>query len=227
MQSILRTLCAGYFKIYISPMKVSETERRRFLETLDHKMVSLDALQRRVAVRAGVKVSAEELDDDIARARAELHTRDARRLWCIDHLAGQTHEHCHAFAQQPGRALRAAVARQDAEVHLGLAELRVLARDANVARHGELAAAAEREAVDRCDHRHAQAFERARERLTFARLRLAGARVGQRVELADVRARGERLRARAGEDHGAERVVRAELSARRAQLVEHPQVKSV
>jgi len=55
-------------------MKVSETERRRFLETLDHKMVSLDALQRRVAVRAGVKVSAEELDDDIARARAELHT---------------------------------------------------------------------------------------------------------------------------------------------------------
>ena len=45
-------------------------------------------------------------------------------------------------------ALRAAEAGDDAEVHLGLAELRLVARVDEVARERELAPAAEREAVD-------------------------------------------------------------------------------
>ena len=52
-----------------------------------------------------------------------------------------------------GQALRAAHARHDAEGDLGLAELRGVGGDDDVAHHGELAAAAEAIAGDRGDER--------------------------------------------------------------------------
>ena len=156
-----------------------------------------------------------------------LDQADAQGLRSVDHLAREAQVHRHPLADQPRHALRPAVARKDPEVHLGLAELGVLARDPDVARHRELAPAAEREAVDRRDHRHAHPLDLGGEPLAFARLRLGGARVRQRVQLADVRAGSERFGARAGEDHRAQVLLAVELREGLAQLVEHPNVKSI
>ena len=52
-----------------------------------------------------------------------------------------------------GEPLRAARAREDAELDLGEAEARAVAGDAQVARQRELEPAAEREPFDRGDHR--------------------------------------------------------------------------
>ena len=57
------------------------------------------------------------------------------------------------LADRAGQPLRAADARNDAELDLGLAELGVVGGDDEVALHRELAAAAERKARDRRDHR--------------------------------------------------------------------------
>ena len=56
-------------------------------------------------------------------------------------------------ADEPRQPLRAAVAGDDSEVHLGLAELQARADHAGVARHRELAAAAEHRTVERRDDR--------------------------------------------------------------------------
>ena len=58
-----------------------------------------------------------------------------------------------ALPTEAGEALRAAGARHDAELDLGLAELGRVGGDDDVAHHGELAAAAEREARDRGNDR--------------------------------------------------------------------------
>ena len=63
-------------------------------------------------------------------------------------------------ADEAGRALRAATAREDAELDLGEAEARRVGGDAQVARQRELEAAAEREPVDRRDHRPRDRGER-------------------------------------------------------------------
>src|SRR3989442_8173795 len=57
------------------------------------------------------------------------------------------------LAEEAGQGVGPAIAGCDAELHLGLAELGVLTRDAQVAGHRELAPAAQREAVHRRDHR--------------------------------------------------------------------------
>ena len=62
----------------------------------------------------------------------------------IHHAAGQDQVHRLGLADRARQALRAADARNDAELDLGLAELRVVGRDDDVAQHGELAATAER-----------------------------------------------------------------------------------
>ena len=63
------------------------------------------------------------------------------------------------FADQARQALRAAAARKEPELHLGLAELGAFNRDPNGAGHRRLATAAERKAVDRRDHRLAEILD--------------------------------------------------------------------
>ena len=92
------------------------------------------------------------LDDAIDEA-------DAQRFVGGNHFAGKNHFVRHTLAAQAREPLRAAVAGHDAELHFRLAESRGLAGDAHGAGQRELAAAAEREAVDRRDRRLAHGFE--------------------------------------------------------------------
>ena len=76
---------------------------------------------------------------------------DPQRLLRVDDPPGEDQVLRDAEAADPRQPLRAAPAGEDAEVDLGLAELRGRGRVPEVARERELAAAAEREAVDRRD----------------------------------------------------------------------------
>src|SRR2546426_10636834 len=98
---------------------------------------------------------------------------DPVRLRRIDHLSGQNELHRDAFAHESRQALRAAVARRDSQLHLWLPELRVLAGDTDVARHRQLAAAAQGESVDRGDDRLAAGLESPQHALPALRARLA------------------------------------------------------
>jgi len=59
---------------------------------------------------------------------------------------------CHAHAHQTGQTLGAAEARGDAQTDFGLTEHSVVRADADVAAHSQLVAAAQRKAVDGCNH---------------------------------------------------------------------------
>src|SRR5207249_7432226 len=71
------------------------------------------------------------------------------------------------------QALRAPISRRDPQLHLRLSELRILAGDPDMTRHRQLAAAAERESVDRGDHRLAAGLEAPEDRLPALRARFA------------------------------------------------------
>ena len=71
----------------------------------------------------------------------------------VHHPAGQAHLHRLGLADRAGQALRSAHAGRDAELDLGLAELRAVGGDDEVGHHRQLAAAAQREAGDRGDPR--------------------------------------------------------------------------
>ena len=68
-----------------------------------------------------------------------------------DRVADEVHLERLVGADEARQPLRAAEAGDDPELDLGLAEARRARRDAHVARHRQLAAAAERQAVDRRD----------------------------------------------------------------------------
>ena len=122
------------------------------------------------------------------------------------HAAGQAHLHGLGLADEPGQALGAAHARHDAELDLGLAELGVVGRDDEVAHHGELAAAAEREARHRGDHRLAPARHLLPAGEEIGQI---GVRVGELRHLLDVGAGREGL-LRSGDDDAADIGVRLE-----------------
>ena len=111
-----------------------------------------------------------------ARRHDAIHEPDAVRFGGVDHLAGEEELQRASLADEARQPLRPAVARAEAELHLGLSELRRVGGDADVARHRQLAAAAEREAVDRGD------------RPAWATSRTGGRRAGR------ARARALRLR---------------------------------
>ncbi len=71
----------------------------------------------------------------------------------VDEVTGHVEQHRSSRAHEPGEPLRPAASRDQPELDLRLAELRVLGRDADVAAHRELEPAAEAEAVDRRDER--------------------------------------------------------------------------
>src|SRR5213082_353536 len=72
---------------------------------------------------------------------------EAKGLVRRDRRAGEVHLERLALSDEPRQPLGAAEAGDDPEVDLGLAERGRLRRDAEVARHRQLAAAAERERV--------------------------------------------------------------------------------
>ncbi|KAJ8558709.1 hypothetical protein ON010_g8741 [Phytophthora cinnamomi] len=80
------------------------------------------------------------------------HEAVALGLLRVDHVAREDHLHGLGLAHGADQALRAAAAGDRAERDLGLAELGRVAGDDEVAEHGELAAAAQRVAVDGGDH---------------------------------------------------------------------------
>src|SRR5262249_11457025 len=84
----------------------------------------------------------------------------AQRLVRRQEPAGENHVRREGLADGAGQPLGAAGAGHDPEVDLGLAELRGLRRHDQVARHRELATAAEAVAGDRRDERSAQRPDR-------------------------------------------------------------------
>ena len=119
------------------------------------------------------------------------------------------------FADKARQALSAARAGYGADDDLGLAELGLLARQDDVAHHGELAAAAEREAVHGGDDGRLGLGQR-----RPVRQEVALAHVAERLvlHLLDVGAGGEGTR-RAGQHHACDLRMGVERPNGRAQLV--------
>src|SRR6185295_15717999 len=88
-----------------------------------------------------------------------VHEADAVRLLRADRCAGKDQLQRAAFTDQSRKALGSAAARNDPQRNLGLTELRVLRGDPERARHGRLATAAKRKAIDRGDHRLAEVLD--------------------------------------------------------------------
>ena len=116
----------------------------------------------------------------------------------VHHPPGQAHFHRLGLADRAGQPLRAAHARRDAKLDLGLAEFGLVAGDDEIGHHRQLAAAAQREAVDRGDpglagllHDLAGPGGEEIVEIEIRRLLLA--------HLLDVGARGEGLVARSGQ----------------------------
>ena len=151
---------------------------------------------------------------------------ETMRLLRADLLAGQKELERPAGADKTRQPLRAAVAGDEPEVDLRLAELRRVGGDAQRARHRQLAAAAERVAVDRGDRGLAELLDEIEDLLAAERV-LAPARRTLLGQLVDVGAGHERLLARAGDDHHADGVIGFEHLERLAQFVERPQAQGV
>lgn len=120
-----------------------------------------------------------------------------------DGFAGEEQFERDALADEAGEALGSAVAGDDAEFDLGLAEFGVFGGDADGAGHGHFESAAEGEAVEGGEDGLAEGFELAEERLAFFRLALGGDG-GEGGEFADVGAGDEGAVARTGEEEGAD-----------------------
>ena len=133
----------------------------------------------------------------------------------VHHAAGQDQVHRFGLADRAGQPLRAADAGNDAELDFRLAELRVVGGDDEVALHGEFAAAAERKARDRGDHRLAR-----RGGAIPVRGEIAEESIGEGLvrHLLDVGAGGESL-VRAGDDDAADIGVGLERVERRVKFV--------
>src|SRR5262245_20078547 len=128
-----------------------------------------------------------------------------------------------ADARQP---LCPAPSRKDPEIHLRLAELRVRSRVAKVAGERELAAAAEREPVDRRERDLRRDLEQL-PYLVAERAPVLGLLDREAAHVLDVRAGRERLVARTGEDDHAHGVVPSQIGQALAQLAERVDVERV
>ncbi|MPL85440.1 hypothetical protein SDC9_31408 [bioreactor metagenome] len=148
----------------------------------------------------------------------------AFRLGRIHEAAGQMHVHRLRLADEAGQPLRAAHAGDDAEVDLGLAELGVLGGDDEIAHHRQLAAAAERIARHRRDHRLA-GFQDA---VGLGAEEVLGEHVDEALlrHLLDIGTGRERL-LRAGDDDAAHLVVLVRRGERIGQLAQQGRVQRV
>ena len=122
-----------------------------------------------------------------------------------DGVAGQVHLQRLGRAHEPRQALSAAEAGDDPEVDLGLAERRRVGGDADVAGHGELAPAPEREPVHRGDRHRARGPEGAQQRVAVVE-QLPAAGLVHLVERLDVRPGAVEHRVGRGDDQRPDRV---------------------
>src|SRR6185437_6302837 len=155
-----------------------------------------------------------------------IHKTDAESFVCVDGLPGEHHLQRGAAADEAWKALRAAVAGQDAEADLRLAKASGLRRDAYAAGHRKFAAAAERVAVDRGDDGLGQRLDAAEDALR-ASSELSGICRVYRRELADVRAGGEGLLACSAQKDDADGSIVAKRSDALVQLAQHRGVERV
>ena len=144
-------------------------------DALSASLASRTASGPRASTRAGQRargaVSSSRGGHD-RRHQAPLE-RAASRRWC--RRSGSS---CFARPRPTTRGSRcvAPAAGMMPEAHFGLAELRVVRRDAQVARERQLAAAAERVAVDRRDRRLREPFDRREQRRVDRREPVVAAR---------------------------------------------------
>ena len=136
----------------------------------------------------------------------------------VHHPRGQDHVHRLRLAHRAGQPLGATGAGQNAEIDLRLAELRGIGGEDEVAHHRQLAAAAQRKARDRGDHRllHAQHRLPALADEVLQR----GLGIGAVLHLLDVGAGREGLLV-AGQHDRADRRIGVERQQLRADLVHH------
>ena len=151
---------------------------------------------------------------------------DAEGFGGVDHGAGEDHFERGAGADEAGQALGAAVAGDEAELDLGLAEAGGRGGEAQGAGHGEFAAAAEGEAVDAGDDGLAEGLDAAEDAVGAAGEEFAGGVVGF-GEFADIGAGGEGFAASAAEQHHADGVVDGESGEEFVELAEHGGVEGV
>ena len=148
------------------------------------------------------------------------------RLLGEDRVAGQVHLERLGLAHQPRQPLRAAEAGDDPEVDLRLAERRRLGREPEVARHRQLTAAAEGDAVDRRDRGRARRLHLAQHRVAAVQQARAGGGVHLR-ELLDVGAGGEREDVRGRDHHRADLGARVAVLPQLAELGDHLRAERV
>ena len=143
-----------------------------------------------------------------------------------DLAAGEQQFNRLALADQPRQTLRPGISRNQAEQNLWLSELRGLGRESQCAGHRQLAAAAEREAVNCRDDRLAEGLEQVEHVLAGQRvLAPAGRRLD--TEFVDVGAGHERLVAGSGHDQHADGDVLLQFEDRPPQFVERLRIERV
>jgi len=127
---------------------------------------------------------------------------DPKRLLRVDHPSGEQELDSPALADQAGKPDCGAVSRRYSQLHFGLSELGLIARDSDMAGHSQLTATSQGKAVHGRDHWLAALFEAAKDRLASGRARLAfhGGLGGQ---LTDIGACYEGLRSCTGDQHSA------------------------
>ncbi len=132
---------------------------------------------------------------------------DLQRPLRREGIAGQQQFERALAPGEPRQPLRSAEGRRHAQIDFRFCKLRTLAGDGEMHGLGDLASAAERQAVDGGDHRFPEGFEPRGHGLA-APDEVADGRIAPApdaaCEFVDIGARGERAFAGAGQDHGAQ-----------------------
>src|SRR5262245_1420712 len=196
--------------------------RERHLVGAVHRLLRHHHRWRRVLADRGR--GGERLVEERRRGHYPRHEPHPLGFLRIHHAAGEDHVHRLRLSDRARQPLRPARAGHDADLDLGLPELRRVGGDDDVARERDLAPAAERVAGDRRDHRLAHllhALPVAGDVVGLVHVHVRPAR-----HRPDVRARGKGLLA-AGQNDRADAIVRVELEERVAELVHERVVQRV
>ena len=149
---------------------------------------------------------------------------DAEGFGSVDHGAGEDHLEGSAGADQARQALGAAVARDKAELDLGLAEAGGGGGEAQGAGHGKFASAAEGKAVDAGDDGLSEGLNAAEDAVGTPGELLA---IRGLDEFANVGAGGEGFAASAAQEDHADGVVEGESGEEFVELTHHDGVEGV
>ena len=129
---------------------------------------------------------------------------DAVSLLCVDDGAGEQQLERGPAAHEARQPLRASITGNDAQLHLRLAEARVVGSHAQSAGHGQFAASAEGKSLNAGDDRLAERLNAAQNGLAAQGEDLAFFRLGG-GEFANIGARGESAASCPGEQDDANR----------------------